>query len=149
MTKRKKSGILKLCKADRKGPSITNIQAKHDEPAMHLKDLIIKSLHNDKAEDLLLIDLEEKSYIADYMIIVTGTSTRHLQSMAKHLIDKTDPLKNIESHIEGLEKCEWVLFDAGDVIVHLFLKDVRKFYDLERIWCFEQSETPEKITSKP
>jgi len=91
-------------------------------------------LEDDKADDIVVIELAEKSSIADYMIIASGRSQRQLGAMAQHLREK---LKAAGVHgvaAEGLERCDWVLIDSGDVIVHLFRPEVREFYNLEKMW---------------
>ena len=88
----------------------------------------------DKAEDIVVIDLEGKSSIADFMVIATGRSKRHVAATAGHLIErlKAAGLKPVPN--EGLRQGDWVLVDAGDVIVHLFRPEVRDFYNLEKMW---------------
>lgn len=99
--------------------------------------LIEKSLDDDQAEDIVIIDLEGKSSIADALVIASGRNGRHIAAMADHL---RDILKNAgygESAIEGVPQCDWVLVDAGDVIVHLFRPEVRAFYNIEKMWGVE------------
>ena len=88
----------------------------------------------DKAEDIISIDLTGKSSIADYMVIATGRSSRQLAAMAQHLDEKLSKTGIKQVSIEGLTQGEWVLLDGGDVIVHLFKPDVRRFYNLEKMW---------------
>ena len=92
------------------------------------------SLDNDKAKSVVVIDLAGKTEIADYMVIASGTSRRHIGAMADHLQErlKLSGLKGVS--FEGLAQCDWVLIDAGDVIVHLFRPEVREFYHLEKMW---------------
>lgn len=80
------------------------------------------------------IDLRGKSPLADYMIIVSGRSPRHVRAMAQHLLERLKKERNIVGTIEGDEVGEWVLVDAGDVIVHIFVPEVRDFYNLEKLW---------------
>jgi ribosome-associated protein len=96
--------------------------------------LILSSLADDKAIDPVTIDLTGKTSIADAMVIATGTSQRHLAAMAEHLMMrlKRAGLPGLSS--EGGGQSDWLLLDAGDVIVHLFKDDVRRFYDLEKLW---------------
>ncbi len=96
--------------------------------------MVSQSLEDDKAEDVVVIELAGKSTIADYMVIATGTSRRQVGTMAEHLRDKLkgSGLKGVS--IEGKENCDWVLLDAGDIVVHLFRPEVRAFYALERMW---------------
>ncbi|HEY0838008.1 MAG TPA: ribosome silencing factor [Azospirillum sp.] len=99
-----------------------------------LKALIEKSLDDDQADDIVVIDLAGKTSIADYMIVASGRNTRHIGSMAEHLREKlkTSGIGGVE--IEGMPQCDWVLIDGGDVIVHLFRPEVRTFYNLEKMW---------------
>ena len=92
------------------------------------------SLDDDKAENIVVVDLSGKTAIADYLVIASGTSQRHVGSMADHIRRrmKGAGLKGVA--VEGLKQCDWVLIDAGDLIVHLFRPEVRVFYNLEKIW---------------
>lgn len=92
------------------------------------------SLDNDKAEDVVVIDLAGKTEIADYMVVATGQSSRQVGAMATHLNQKIKELGIKDVHVEGESQCDWVLLDAGDVIVHLFRPEVRDFYGLEKMW---------------
>ncbi len=92
------------------------------------------SLDDDKSEDIVVIELEGKTTIADFMVVATGRSTRHVGAMADHLIEKLKAEGLLSVPAEGMPKCDWVLLDAGDVIVHLFRPDVRAFYNLEKMW---------------
>lgn len=96
--------------------------------------LVETSLDDDKAEDVVVIELVGKTYIADYLVIASGTSQRHVGAMAEHLQReiKKRGVKGVA--VEGRSHCDWVLIDAGDVIVHLFRPEVREFYNLEKIW---------------
>lgn len=95
---------------------------------------VTESLEGDKAEDTVVIELAGKSSLADYMVISTGTSRRHVGTMAEHLREnmKGRGIKGVS--IEGKDNCDWVLIDAGDIVVHLFRPEVRAFYALERMW---------------
>jgi ribosome-associated protein len=104
----------------------------------NLHGIIMDSLDQDKGQNILSIDLKGKTSIADFMIIVTGTSSRHTVSMAKKLQDKLSKEK-FRSRIEGSENGDWVIVDAGDVIVHLFRSEVREFYNLEKLWASDFS----------
>jgi ribosome-associated protein len=103
-------------------------------------------LDDDKAEDIISIDLAGKSSIADYMVIATGRSSRQLNAMAQHLDEKLTKLGVKKVSIEGLTECEWVLLDGGDVVVHLFKPEVRSFYNLEKMWGVDLPEA-ERITA--
>ena len=110
----------------------------HDQvEALH--DLVLRSLDDDQAVDVVTIPLTGKSQIADHMVIASGRSTRQVASMASKLTEriKHDLGRNVR--IEGLPIADWVLIDAEDVIVHLFRPEVRTFYNLERMWAFEES----------
>jgi ribosome-associated protein len=111
-----------------------------------LLKIVEKSLDADKAEDIISIDLAGKSSIADYMVIATGRSNRQLASMAQHLDEKLTKTGIKKVSIEGLTQGEWVLLDGGDVIVHLFKPDTRRFYNLEKMWGVELPE-PERMTA--
>jgi ribosome-associated protein len=99
-----------------------------------LRKLVIDSLEDDKAQDLAIIDLSGKSTMADLLIIASGTSQRHIGVMAQHL-QKTFKAQGLKGVMpEGMAGSDWVLIDGGDVIVHLFRPEARKFYDLEKLW---------------
>ena len=99
-----------------------------------LKDTIIKTLDLNKAHDIISIDLKNKSSMADYMIIASGTSSRHIQSLSEQVLEKFKDNGLQESRIEGKESNEWKLVDGLDLIVHIFHPEKRKFYELEKIW---------------
>jgi ribosome-associated protein len=96
--------------------------------------MIETSLDDDQAIDPLVIGLAGKSSIADYMIIATGRSQRHVGAMAEHLVEKLKAMGRKTVPIEGMAQGDWVLVDGGDVIVHLFRADIRSLYNLEKIW---------------
>lgn len=99
-----------------------------------LLQLIEASLADDKAIDPITIDLAGKTSIADAMVVASGNSTRHLSSMAEHLIERLKAAGYGGLGAEGRGHSDWVLIDAGDVIVHLFRPELRSFYDLEKLW---------------
>ena len=101
---------------------------------LDLKKIIIKTLDSNKALDIVSIDLKDKSSIADYMIVASGTSSRHIQSLSEQVLEKfkTSGLKNCK--IEGKDSTEWKLVDGIDIVVHIFNPEKRKFYELEKIW---------------
>ena len=109
-----------------------------------LKETILKTLDNNKALDIISIDLENKSSIADYMIIASGTSSRHIQALSEQVLEKfkNNGIKNCK--IEGSESSEWKLIDGIDLIVHIFNPEKRKFYELEKMWS--ELIPKEKIT---
>ena len=99
-----------------------------------IKNKIEIILDSNKAKNIVSIDLKKKSYIADYMIIASGTSSRHLQSLSEHLVSELKKIGVTGCRIEGKESNDWKLVDGIDVIVHIFNPDKRKFYELEKIW---------------
>jgi ribosome-associated protein len=92
------------------------------------------SLDDDQAQEVVTIDLEGKSSIADFMVIASGRSRRQVGAMADHLITRLKGLGTGPPKVEGLPRCDWVLIDAGDIVVHLFRPEVRTFYNLEKLW---------------
>ena len=106
-----------------------------------------KSLSDDKGQRVSVIDLRRKSSVADYMVVASGTSSRHLATMAEHLRERLKAAGLPSVPIEGLTQCDWVLIDAGDVVVHLFRPEVRKFYNLEKMWGTEFHE-PEAASER-
>lgn len=101
-----------------------------------LHKLVLASLEDDQAVETVSIPLAGKSSIADHMVIASGRSTRQVASMAQKLVEKIKAEFHRTARIEGLPNADWVLIDAGDVIVHLFRPEVRSFYNLERMWNF-------------
>ncbi len=99
-----------------------------------LKEIVIKTLDLNKAQDIITIDLKDKSSIADYMIIASGTSSRHIQSLSEQVLERLKNNGVKDSKIEGKESGEWKLVDGIDLIVHIFHPEKRKFYELEKIW---------------
>ncbi len=115
-----------------------------------LLGVIINSLEDDKAEEILSIDLKGKTSIADSMIIASGRSTRQVAAIAHHLVTKIKQSGFGNPKIEGLDKSDWVLIDAGDAIIHIFRPEVRSFYNLEKMWTMEISPdnfTPDRVLS--
>jgi ribosome-associated protein len=108
--------------------------ASEDVDALHA--LILRSLDDDQAVDTISIPLAGKSSIADFMVIASGRSTRQVASMAGKIAERIKADHGRSVRIEGLPAADWVLIDAGDVIVHLFRPEVRSFYNLERMWTF-------------
>ena len=100
----------------------------------NLKKLIIETLDNNKALDIVSIDLKDKSSIADHMIIASGTSSRHIQSLSEQVLDKFIENGLSQCKIEGRDSTEWKLVDGIDIVVHIFNPEKRKFYELEKIW---------------
>lgn len=112
------------------------------EPSAALLQLVLSSLDDDQAVETVSIPLAGKSSIADYMVIASGRSTRQVASMAQKLAERIKRETGRLSRIEGLPAADWVLIDAGDIIIHLFRPEVRSFYNLERMWGFEEERRP-------
>lgn len=101
---------------------------------------VASSLEDSKAEDLVTIDISDKSSIADFMVIASGRSNRHVSAIADHLLRELKTSGYGTARVEGRESADWVLIDAGDIIVHLFRPEVREFYALEKMWQMPASE---------
>nr|WP_240453742.1 ribosome silencing factor [Chachezhania antarctica] len=110
------------------------LMAHTDLTSEALLDRILNSLDDDKAEDIVQIDLRGKSAIGDYMVVATGRSSRQVSAMAEKLIDRLKSEYGRSARMEGKETGDWVLIDTGDVIVHVFRPEVREFYQLEKMW---------------
>ncbi|MDQ2877865.1 MAG: ribosome silencing factor [Pseudomonadota bacterium] len=121
-------------------PSVLRATDPDEVAALH--KLVLASLDDDQALDTISIPLAGKSSIADHMVIASGRSTRQVASMAQKLSEKIKGELGRATRIEGLPTADWVLIDAGDVIVHLFRPEVRSFYNLERMWAFGDAPTP-------
>jgi len=112
---------------------------RRDTPAHDVEELlalILRSLDDDQAVEIVTIPLSGKTVIADYMVIASGRSTRQVASMAQKIAERIKAETGHLVRIEGLPTADWVLIDADDVIVHLFRPEVRNFYNLERMWAF-------------
>lgn len=107
-----------------------------DRQSDALLALVLKQLDNDQAQDIVTIDLAGKSSIADHMVIASGRSTRQVAAMAQKLSEEVKRQGFGSARLEGLPAADWVLIDAGDVVVHVFRPEVRSFYNLERMWAF-------------
>ena len=114
------------------------------EKISDLKKIIINTLDSNKAIDIITIDLEGKSSMADYMIIASGTSSRHIQSLSEQVLEQFKNNGVLNSKIEGKDSNDWKLVDGIDLIVHIFNPEKRKFYELEKIWS--ELIPKEKIT---
>ena len=99
-----------------------------------LKEIVITTLDLNKAEDIVTIDLKDKSSMADYMIIASGTSSRHIQALSEQVLEKLKDNGVKNSKIEGKDSNEWKLVDGIDLIIHIFHPEKRKFYELEKMW---------------
>ena len=101
---------------------------------LDLKNIVINTLDLNKAQDIVSIDLKDKSSMADYMIIASGTSSRHIQSLSEQVLEKLKDNGLNDYKIEGKDSNEWKLVDGIDLIVHIFHPEKRKFYELEKMW---------------
>jgi ribosome-associated protein len=123
-------------KAAKPGKAVKN------EPLALSKQLleqVLVSLDDDKAENVVTIDLSGKSTIADFMVVATGRSHRHVSAMAEHLCEKMKAAGMGGVSMEGASRADWILIDGGDVIVHIFRPEVRDFYGLEKMWGVDMS----------
>ena len=125
--------LLKECNIATLAPSLPSSE--------QLLELIEQSLDDDKAINIVTIDLVGKSSIADAMVVASGANVRQVGAMADHLRNKLKAVGIKGISIEGLENCDWVLIDGGDVIIHLFRPEVRDFYNLEKLWAGNLPET--------
>lgn len=107
-----------------------------------MKAFIEQSLDADKALDVVTIPLDEQTAIADYMIVASGTSTRHVSALAQKIKERLESRGHKSVRIEGLSQSDWVVIDAGDVVVHIFRPEVRAFYNIEKMWG-----APHKVSS--
>ena len=112
------------------------------DPVSALHALVLSSLEDDQAVETISIPLEGKSSIADHMVIASGRSTRQVASMAQKLVERIKGELGRTARVEGLPTADWVLIDAGDVIVHLFRPEVRSFYNLEKLWSEHSPQEP-------
>ncbi|GGA12151.1 MAG: ribosome silencing factor [Sphingomonadales bacterium CG12_big_fil_rev_8_21_14_0_65_65_10] len=108
-----------------------------EEGSLH--ELVLQSLDDDQAQDIVSIDLEGKSGIADFMVIASGRSTRQVAAIAMKLGERIKQGGYPAPKMEGLSQGDWVLIDAGDVVVHIFRPEVRSFYNLERMWTLGEA----------
>ena len=122
-------------------PGAATAPTSSDESVEALHALILHQLDEDQAQETISIPLAGKSSIADHMVIASGRSTRHVSAIAEKLAQRIKQEAGRHVRVEGLPNADWVLIDAGDVVVHLFRPEVRTFYNLERMWSFEGSET--------
>ncbi len=118
------------------GPASARVIRLAEADSDPLLALVLQQLDDDQAQDVVTIDLEGKSSIADHMVIASGRSTRQVAAMAQKLAEKVKQAGHGPVKLEGLPAADWVLLDAGDVVVHLFRPEVRSFYNLERMWAF-------------
>ena len=113
--------------------------------AKELKQLVVKAIEDLKGENIVEIDVMGKTSVTDVMVIASGTSSRHVKSIANNVADEARKAGVIPLGIEGEVQSDWVLVDLGDVVVHVMQPNVREFYDLERLWSFDGSEERDAI----
>jgi len=130
------------------GPESRTI-ANAPEDVQAMIALILKRLDDDQAQDVVVIDLKDKSPLADAIVVVSGRSQRHVASMADHLLRSLKEGGFGKAQVEGLPQADWVLIDASDVIVHLFRPEVRTFYNLEKIWSVDTPRRPGSVGHIP
>lgn len=109
-------------------------KGKQTKNPKQLHELILESLDDSKAEEIVSIEIIGKSAIADYMVVASGRSHRHVSAVADRLLRDLKEVGHGTSKVEGMPACDWVLVDAGDVIIHIFRPEVRDFYNLEKLW---------------
>lgn len=119
-------------RAQAPSPAVTGMAAETD--AQPLLNLVLSSLDQDGAEEIVTIDLRGKSPVADHMVVASGRSTRHVAAVSEHLIERIKHECDTPVRVEGKQAADWVLIDAGDVIVHVFRPEVRDFYQIEKMW---------------
>ena len=116
----------------------------HDRIAA-LEEMILARLDDDKAQDVVFIDLKGKSAVADGLVVASGRSHRHVGAMADHLLRALKDEGYGRARVEGLPHCDWVLIDTGDVIIHLFRPEVRTFYNIEKIWAVDSAHQTQPV----
>jgi ribosome-associated protein len=121
------------------------VKAPKPQPSLEstMLKLILAQLEEAKAEDVISINLDGKTAIADNMVVATGRSNRHVGAIADQLVDKLKASGHRHIRVEGMDTCDWVLVDAVDVIVHLFRPEVRSFYNLEKLWSEHSPQEPQ------
>jgi ribosome-associated protein len=108
-----------------------------DQPSGEAFKTVLASLDDAKAEDTVTIDIQSKSALGDHMVVTSGRSHRHVGAIADRLVSDLKQAGLGPVRVEGLPHCDWVLIDAGDVIVHIFRPEVREFYNIEKMWAAE------------
>ena len=119
---------------------------KQNTKKLNLLNVVISSLEEFKAQDIIKIDLEGKTSMADFMLIASGTSSRQIRAIAENTVTAIKKSSNVNVNIEGLNQGDWVLIDGGDIIVHLFRPEVREFYNLEKMWQVGSTEDASTAT---
>jgi ribosome-associated protein len=115
---------------------------RRDLPPADALNVVLASLDQAKAEDTVSIDIAGKTTIGDHMVVASGRSDRHVSAIANRLIEDLKKAGGTDIRVEGLRACDWVLVDAGDVIVHIFRPEVRAFYNLEKMWRADHPGAP-------
>ncbi len=128
---------------------LNNTDKNKDYNPEKLRSLIISSLEDDKAEDIIEIELPQHTALGDFMFIASGRSSRQVAAIADHLVGRLKDYGYKSLSIEGVNQGDWVLIDTGDAIVHIFRPEVREFYNLERIWAPEMIESMNKSKASP
>ena len=118
----------------RKKADIVPSPAGMNEPVSRAIDTVLASLDDSKAENIVSIDIQGKSSLGDFMVVASGRSHRHVAAVAEHLLKALKDAGLGQARVEGLAGADWVLIDAGDVIVHVFRPEIREFYNLEKMW---------------
>lgn len=114
--------------------------AEQNIPSMSLLDFVLNTLTDNKAEEIVSIDLRGKSTIADHMVVASGRSSRQVVAISEKLMEKLKTGMGVMAKMEGKNAGDWILVDAGDVIIHLFRPEVREFYQLEKMWATPLAE---------
>lgn len=122
-----------------------NLTSANTDGMEPLETLIVERLDDDKAQDIVCIDLKGKSSVADTLIIASGRSHRHVGALADHVLRALKEAGFGKAKVEGLPACDWVLIDVGDVVVHIFRPEVRSFYNIEKIWSLSPEGTGHTI----
>ncbi len=126
-------------------PLTSGTPALTDGEDLSLETLIVDRLDDDKAQDIVCIDLKGKSSVADTLIIASGRSHRHVGALADHVVRALKDAGYGKAKVEGLPACDWVLIDCGDVVVHIFRPEVRTFYNIEKMWSLSPTGTGHTI----
>ncbi|MBQ75604.1 MAG: ribosome silencing factor [Gammaproteobacteria bacterium] len=112
---------------------------------VELKELVVRALEEVKGEEIVCLDISELTDIADFMIVASGNSSRHVKALVNSVVEEAKHAGTKPLGVEGLEQSEWALIDLADVIVHVMLPKVRDFYDLERLWSMKPGQTDENL----
>lgn len=129
-----KPGRARPAGAVRKAAASAKVQAADTGKSSAMLALVLESLEEDKAEDVVSIDLTGKTPIADHMVVASGRSQRHVGAVADHLVRRLKEAGFGTTQVEGMKQGDWVLIDGGDVVIHVFRPEVREFYRLEKMW---------------